>query len=97
MKQIIIGVVVLEYVTAILIMIATGFLADALRRFKKQSDNNKDLVLNHKLVYVHVSLVITQFVSSIVIWTILAYVSTTGRYVLINIVAVLDYFVMYVI
>jgi len=58
---------------------------------------NKDLVLNHKLVYVHVSLVITQFVSSLVIWTILAYVSTTGAYVLINIVAVLNYFVMYLI
>jgi len=62
--------VVMEYVVAILMFASCLFLADALRRFKQQSTIRKNIVLNHKLMYVHISVVVLQVVVSLAIFTI---------------------------
>lgn len=67
--------VLVEYATVFLILVSTGFLADALRRFKKQSEAYKDIVLNHRLMYLHISVVSLQAIVSIVVWTIMNVIS----------------------
>ena len=58
---------ILEFILAGLMLISCLFLADALRRFKQQTNIYKNIVLNHKLMYVHISVVLLQvFVTDVV-------------------------------
>ena len=67
------------YGTIGLIMISTGFLADALRRFKKQITKQKNLKLNSGLMKVHITVVTLQVVVSIVVWIILRIIASMGK------------------
>lgn len=60
----------LEYVSAFFMLLSCLFLADALRRFKKQSTLRKNIVLNQKLMYVHISVVLLQVVVSVILFSI---------------------------
>ena len=71
-----------QYFTVGLILISTGFLGDALRRFKKQSTEHENLVLNTRLMYLHITVVTLQVLVSFVIWTILAIVARLNKRVL---------------
>lgn len=82
-------VVIMQYVVQIFILISMGFLADALRRFKRESTNRSDLVLNYRLMYVHISVVTLQITASLIIWTILSYIATKDNPVLYNAIAAL--------
>ena len=79
----------MQYVVQIFILISMGFLADALRRFKRESTNRSDLVLNYRLMYVHISVVTLQITASLIIWTILSYIATKDNPVLYNAIAAL--------
>ena len=59
-----------EYVVILLMLVSTLFLADALRRFKNQATIRKNIVLNHNLMCVHVSVVTLQIIVSFVLYTV---------------------------
>ena len=80
-KSDIIVLTTMEYVCAFFMLISCLFLADALRRFKQQTNIRKNIVLNHKLMYVHISVVLLQVIVSIVVFTVVnIYYDYTERF-----------------